>query len=91
MNKKLKLAILVINTAVLLWIVWSYFHGSALSLAIAPANLLVYAIHKRYPYLSGFIVLLTLVGVYLATYTPNLAVFTEPIAPVKLPVNASQP
>lgn len=91
MSKKLKLAILVINTAVLLWIVWSYFHGSALSLAMAPANLLVYVIRKKYPYLSGFIVLLTIVGAILVTYAPNLSVFTEPIAPVKLPVNASQP
>jgi hypothetical protein len=91
MSRKMKLIILVANTATLLWIIWSYFHGSTLSLAIAPANLLIYAIHKRYPYLSSFIVLLTLVGVYLTTYTPNLSVFTEPIAPIKLPVNTTQP
>jgi len=91
MSKKLKLAILVINTAVLLWIIYVFLHGSALSLAMAPANLLVYAIHRRYPYLSGFIVLLTIVGAVLVAYAPNLSVFTEPIAPVKLPVNASQP
>jgi len=91
MSRKLKLALLVINTLIILWLIWSYLHGSTLSLAIAPANLLVYAIRKKYPYLSGFIVLLTVVGAILVTYTPNLSVFTEPIAPVKLPVNATQP
>jgi len=91
MSRKLKLVILVANTAILLWIIWSFFHGSALSLAMAPANLLVYAMHKRYPYLSGFIVLLAIAGAIIVAYTPNLSVFTEPIAPVKLPVNATQP
>jgi hypothetical protein len=91
MSKKLKLALLLINTLVILWLVWSYLHGSTLSLAIAPANLLVYVIRKKYPYLSGFIVLLTIVGAILVTYPSNLSYFTEPIAPVKLPVNATQP
>jgi hypothetical protein len=88
---KLKLALLIINTLVLVWLVWNYMHGSTLSLAIAPANLLVYTIRKKYPYLSGFIVLLTIVGAVIVAYTPNLSVFTEPIAPVKLPVNATKP
>jgi len=88
---KLKLALLIINTVVILWLIWSYLHGSSLSLAIAPANLLVYAIRKKYPYLSAFIVLITIAGALIVTYAPNLSVFTEPIAPVKLPVNATQP
>jgi hypothetical protein len=91
MSKKLKLALLLINTLVILWLTWNYLHGYTLSLAIAPANLVVYALRKRYPYLSGFIVLLTIVGAILVTYTPNLAVFTEPIAPVNLPVNSTKP
>jgi uncharacterized membrane protein YccC len=91
MSGKLKLALLIINTLVLLWLIWSYLHGSTLSLAIAPANLLVYAIRKKYPYLSGFIVLLTIAGNIIVAYTPSLSVFTEPIAPIKLPVNATNP
>lgn len=91
MSRKLKLALLIINTLVILWLIWNYLHGLTLSLAIAPANLLVYAIRKKYPYLSGFIVLLTIAGAIIVTYTPNLSVFTEPIAPVKLPVNTTKP
>jgi signal transduction histidine kinase len=91
MSRKLKLALLIINTLVILWLIWNYLHGSMLSLAIAPANILVYATRKKYPYLSAFIVFLTIVGALLATYTPNLSVFTEPIVPVKLPVNATKP
>nr|ADJ54287.1 hypothetical protein pHA1_gp09 [archaeon enrichment culture clone 1(2010)] len=91
MSGKLKLALLIINTVILVWIIWNYIHGSTLSLAIAPANLLVYVIRKKYPYLSGFIVLLTIAGAILVTYMPNLSYFVEPIAPVKLPVNATKP
>jgi uncharacterized membrane protein len=91
MSKKLKLALLLINTAVILWLVWNYLHGYTLSLAIAPANLLVYVIRKKYPYLSGFIVLLTIVGAILVAYPPNLSYLTEPVAPVNLPVNTTKP
>jgi hypothetical protein len=92
MSGKLKLALLIINTAILAWIIWSYIvHGSILALTVTPLNLLVYALRKRYPYLSGFLLLLAIVGALLVTYTPNLSYFTEPIAPVKLPVNATKP
>ena len=92
MSKKLKLAILVINTLVILWLIRSYLHGSTLSIVITPANLLVYIIRKKYPYLSTFILLSTVAMGILVTHVPtNLSMFNEPIAPVTPPINATKP
>lgn len=92
MSKKLKLAILIINTLVILWLIWCYLQGSTLSIAITPANLLVYVTRKKYPHLSAFILLSTVAMGILATYIPtSLSMLNEPLAPVTPPINATKP
>jgi len=92
MSGKLKLALLLINTLVILWLIWSYLHGSTLSIAITPANLLVYVTRKKYPHLSAFILLSTVAMGILATHIPaSLSMFNEPIVPVTPPINATKP
>ena len=92
MSGKLKLALLLINTLVILWLIWSYLHGSTLSIAITPANLLVYVTRKKYPHLSAFILLSTVaMGIFVTHVPTNLSLFNEPMAPIKLPINATKP
>jgi hypothetical protein len=92
MSRKLKLALLIINTLVILWLIWSYLHGSTLSIAITPANLLVYVTRKKYPHLSAFILLSTVAMGILATHVPtSLSIFSGPITPIAPPINTTKP
>lgn len=92
MSGKLKLALLIINTLVILWLIWSYFHGYMMSIAITPANLLVYITRKKYPHLSAFILLSTVAMGILVTHVPtNLSILGGPITPITPPINATKP